>query len=172
MKIYIVGSVASGKSTLARRISQITGIPCHHLDEVVHMPDPTDSWGNKKRTIEERDVLFGSILEQKHYIMEDTGRECFMEGMRKADIVILLEIPLIVRQKRILFRWIKQILGMEKCIYKPRLDVLKAMFRWANNYNTGADGTKGRVSFFKKKTIVLCNNKDINQYLKTIDPTK
>ena len=39
MKIYIVGSVASGKSTLARRLSQSTGIPCFPLDEVVHTED-------------------------------------------------------------------------------------------------------------------------------------
>ena len=55
MKLYIVGSVASGKSTLARYISQKTGIPCTHLDEVVYEEDPASSWGNKKRSIEERD---------------------------------------------------------------------------------------------------------------------
>lgn len=45
MKIYITGSVASGKSTLARRISQIIEIPCYHLDEVVHIPAPEEASG-------------------------------------------------------------------------------------------------------------------------------
>ena len=62
VKIYITGSVASGKSTLARRISQITKIPCYHLDEVVHIPAPEEASGNKKRPIEERDALFHDIL--------------------------------------------------------------------------------------------------------------
>jgi len=168
VKLYIVGSVASGKSTLARKISKITCIPCHHLDEVVYTPDFTASWGNKKRTIEERDVLFESILASSDYIMEDTGRDYFMEGMRQADTVILLEIPLIVRQKRILFRWIKQNIGIEKCIYKPRFNTLKLMFKWAKDYDTGADGTKMRAAQFQAKTIVLHNNREIIKYLNSL----
>lgn len=50
--------------------------------------------------------------------MEDAGRVCFEEGMRQADVVILLEIPLLVREKRIISRWLKQKMGLEKCIYK------------------------------------------------------
>lgn len=165
MKLYIVGSVASGKSTLARHISKITDITCHHLDEVVYMDDPTDSWGNRKRPIEERDALFSDILARQHYIMEDAGREYFIEGMRQADTVILLEIPFYIRKKRILFRWIRQNLGIEKCIYRPKLAVLKSMFKWAKNYDMGTDGTKKRVAPFLHKTIVLHNNKEINTYL-------
>jgi len=168
MKLYIVGSVASGKPPLARRISKITGIPCSHLDEVVYIPDPTQAWGNRKRPVEERTALFEKILAQDHYIMEDAGRECFITGMEQADAVILLEIPLIIRRKRILFRWIKQNLGIEKCIYKPHIGMLKGMFHWAKNYDNGADGTKGRVSLFQNKTIILRNNRDINRYLKTL----
>lgn len=168
MKLYIVGSVASGKSTLAQRISKITCIPCHHLDEVVHTPDVAASWGNKKRPIEERNALFECILASKDYIIEDTGRACFMEGMWQADTVILLEIPLIVRQKRILFRWVNQNIGIEKCIYKPRYNVLKSMFQWAKDYDAGTDGTKMRVAQFQAKTIVLHNNNEIIKYLNSL----
>lgn len=169
MKIYIVGSVASGKSTLARKISRITGVSCYHLDEVVYMADSTDSWGNKKRSVIERDILFRNILEQTHYIMEDAGRAYFSEGMKQADTVILLEIPLMIRKKRILIRWVKQNLGIEKCIYRPRFNMLKSMFCWARSYDTGEDGTKKRISQFENKTIVLRGNKDIKKYLKTLD---
>ena len=130
MKIYITGSVASGKSTLARRISQITKIPCYHLDEVVHIPAPEEASGNKKRPIEERDALFHDILNSPDYVMEDAGRVCFAEGMHQADIVILLEIPLFIRKKRIITRWLKQKTGLEKCIYKPTFSMLRAMFQW------------------------------------------
>ncbi|HJB26770.1 MAG TPA: hypothetical protein H9662_09230 [Firmicutes bacterium] len=167
IRIYIVGSVASGKSTLARRISQITYIPCYHLDEIVYVEDASDSWGNRKRPVEERDCLFQTILKKENYIIEDAGRECFLHGMAQADIIILLETPLIIRKKRILFRWIKQNLGIEQCIYKPHCDMLKAMFRWAKDYDTGKDGTKGRVSKFKDKVVVLHNNKEIRKFLKT-----
>lgn len=168
LKIYLVGSVASGKTTLARRISRMTGIPCAHLDEVVYVEDPTDSWGNTKRPVEERDRLFHDLLAQKEYIMEDAGRECFVEGMRQADHIVLLEIPYRIRKKRILLRWIKQNLGMDKCIYRPNREVLKAMFRWAKNYDRGTDGTKQRVAQFEEKVVVLHNNREIKAYLQKI----
>ena len=108
------------------------------------------------------------MLAQRHYIMEDAGRDCFRAGMEQADTVLLLEIPPIVREKRILLRWVKQNLGLEKCIYRPRFAMLQAMFRWARNYDTGADGTKALVSQFASKTIVLRNGKDIRRYLETL----
>ena len=168
MKLYIVGSVASGKSTLARYISQKTGIPCTHLDEVVYEEDPASSWGNKKRSIEERDRLFHQILAQEQYIIEDAGRECFFEGMRQADHIILLEPSLIIRKKRILLRWIKQNLGIEPCIYRPHLEMLRSMFRWVKNYDTGADGTKGRVAQYQEKVTILRNHKEIQAYVNRI----
>ena len=168
MKIYITGSVASGKSTLARRISQITKIPCYHLDEVVHIPAPEEASGNKKRPIEERDALFHDILNSPDYVMEDAGRVCFAEGMRQADIVILLEIPLFIRKKRIITRWLKQKTGIEKCIYKPTFSMLRAMFQWVGDYDSGADGTKALAAQFDEKKVVLHNNKEIKLYLKTL----
>lgn len=146
MKFYIVGSVASGKSTLAERLSEKTGIPCRHLDEVVYTADPSEPWGDRKRPAEERDALFQKILNSRDYIIEDAGRACFLEGMKEADTVLLLDIPLAVRRKRILLRWVRQNLGIEPCIYRPGPGVLKAMYRWAKNYETGADGVKSRIA--------------------------
>jgi len=165
MKIYITGSVGSGKSTLARRVSKLIDAPCYHLDELMYIEDPTDSWGNKKRDEEERSKLFHNILDSSCYVMEDAGRECFLEGVRQADVVIILEIPLYIRRKRILTRWLKQKLGLERCIYKPHFGMLKAMFRWAMNYDTDADGTKSRIAPYHNKAIILRNNKEIEQYL-------
>ena len=165
MKIYIVGSVASGKSTLARQISKNTNISCTHLDEVVYVEDSSNSWGNRKRPTEERDMIFHKILEQKDYIIEDAGRECFIEGMAQSDIIILLEIPIAVRYKRILLRWIKQNIGIEKCIYKPNINMLKSMFKWARNYDTGIDGTKALIAKYKNKVTVLHNNREIKSFL-------
>ncbi|MPM99171.1 hypothetical protein SDC9_146362 [bioreactor metagenome] len=165
MKIYIVGSVGSGKSTLARRASEKMNVPCFHLDEVVHVPDATASWGNRKRPVEERDALFREMLASSDYIMEDAGRECFLEGMRLADAVVLLDPTPLVRRKRILFRWVRQNLGLEKCIYRPRFVVLKSMFGWARNYEAGKDGMKARLAPFSDKLVVLRRNGDVRAWL-------
>lgn len=80
MRIYIVGSISSGKSTLAKNLSKILSIPYQPLDEVVHIPDKSNPWGNRKRQVEERDKLFYSILQQPKWIIEDVGRPCFQQG--------------------------------------------------------------------------------------------
>lgn len=45
MKLYIIGSVASGKTTLAKRLSEITNIYYTSLDEIVYEPDKSSTWG-------------------------------------------------------------------------------------------------------------------------------
>ncbi len=165
MKIYITGSVASGKSTLARRIAAQTGIPCLHLDEAVYVADPAEAWGNRKRPEEERDAIFREMLARESWVMEDAGRACFAEAMAHADIVVLLEIPLAARKRRILTRWLRQNLGIEKCIYRPGARMLRCMFRWAKNYDAGADGTKSRVAPYRGKTVLLHGNREIDAFL-------
>lgn len=165
MKIYIVGSVASGKSTLAKKMSKSLGISYQSLDEIVHIPDKTNPWGNRKRPIEERDSLFYSVIQQSSWIIEDTGRSCFEEGLKMADTIILLEIPPRLRNCRIIKRWIKQRLGIEKCIYKPRYEMLKCMLQWSKDYDEEKDHLKDRISPYKEKVITLKNSKDINKFL-------
>lgn len=41
MKVYIVGAVASGKSTLAKRLSERLKISHCSLDDIVHISDST-----------------------------------------------------------------------------------------------------------------------------------
>lgn len=165
MKIYIVGPVGSEKSTLGRRLSAVTGIPCTHLDSLVYQEDPSDPWGNTKRPEAERVALFQAVLSQDNYVMEDTGRACFEAGMRRADHILLLDPPPIVRRKRILLRWIKQRLGIEPCGYRPCFAILKAIFRCSRNYDTGADGAKDRIAQFQDKVTVLRNAREIEAYL-------
>lgn len=168
MKLYITGSVGSGKSTLANHISEILNISCTHLDELVHIPCNDELCGNKKRPDNEINDMFYSVISQNDYIIEDNGRECFFDGMKSADNIIVLDIPLRIRKNRIVKRWVKQVLGLEKCIYKPNIKMLKSMFRWLKNYETGKDGTKSRIKQLQDKVIYLKNQKEINHYINTL----
>lgn len=165
MKVYIVGSVASGKSTFAKRLSEILNIPYQSLDEVVHISDKSHPWGNRKRQVDERDNLFQSIIQQQRWIIEDVGRPCFEDGLKEADMIILLEVSTRIRDYRIIKRWIKQRLGIEKCIYKPGYKMLKGMFKWSRDYDTGKDGLKERIVTYQDKIINLRSNKDIDEFL-------
>jgi len=165
MKMYIVGSVASGKSTLAKKLSEILSISYQSLDEVVYITDKSNYWGNRKRPVKDRDKLFYSVIHQPKWIIEDAGRICFENGLKEADTVVLLEIPTKIRNYRIIKRWIKQRLGIEKCIYNPRYGMLKCMLQWSKDYDEGKDNLKNRISTYQEKVIILRNNKDINKFL-------
>ena len=172
MRIYITGSVGSGKSTLAKRASKRTGWPYISLDEVVYEEDPTDSWGNKKRPEAEINRRFSEALELENCILEDAGRAQFEAGMARADRIVVLDLPLFVRKKRILLRWIKQRLGLERCIYRPHIGMLRAMFRWLKRYETGSDGTRTRVARYPQKALYLHNNSEINEWIRSLPERK
>lgn len=108
--------------------------------------------------------MFQKIL-SSDCIIEDTGRECFSEGLLRADQIIVLQLPYGIRFRRILLRHVKQVLGFEKSTYRPSLKMVRLMFKWAKDFDTGADGTKARVAPYAEKTVTLHTPKEVEKYL-------
>jgi len=160
MRIYITGCVGSGKSTLARQLSGLTGIRCTHLDEIIYESDPSSPLGNRKREPEVRDAIFHDIISSDSWIIEDAGRECFKEGMLAADKIILLALPRLVLYRRVIYRWIKQRLGIEKSIYKPAFTMLRSMIGWIGQYDTSG------FSVYGTKLVILKTSREANAYIK------
>lgn len=128
-KIYIIGAVGTGKTTLAKKISDQFNIPMYELDKIVW----DDDNGNVKRSDEEVQKLFEEILDKDSWIIEDVGRKKFRKGIEEADIVYYIDLPVSVVYVRCLKRWIKQKLGKEKYNYKPTLKGLVQMMKWAHS---------------------------------------
>lgn len=89
-KIYIIGSVASGKTTMARKLSKQLNIPWYELDNIVHLRLPS---GDVKRDTKERDFEFNRITCSDKWIIEGVFHQCFNDGFEKADTIILLDTP-------------------------------------------------------------------------------
>ena len=125
-KIYIIGPVGSGKTTLAKKISSKLNIKMYELDKIVWNDDE-----NIKRTDEEVLKIFNEIIKQDSWIIEDVGRTIFIDGLKMADIVYYIDLKPIIIYKRCVLRWIKQKIGTEPYNYKPTIKGLIQMIKWA-----------------------------------------
>lgn len=141
MKILIIGSVGSEKSTYARMISAKLNIKVYEIDLIVH-----DDKTNTKRTAKEQDEIIAGIDKNNSWIIEGTLRENLQYLLEISDKIIFLDVPYNVRKRRILTRFIKQKIKSEKCSYKPTLQMLKRMFNWNRQ--------------FEKNKVRFCNTLD------------
>lgn len=162
-KIYILGSVASGKTTLAKKLSQKFDINYYELDSIIF--DDTKII-NKRRTQEEQLAIITTINTQQTWIIEGTYRKTCHIVLDLADTIIWLDPPLFLRKIRILTRFIKQKLHIEKCNYKSNYSMLKKMYQWTNDFESKRDKLNNILKFNEKKLVILKNNNDVKKFIK------
>jgi len=132
-KIHIIGSVGSGKTTLARTLSAKMELPHHELDNVVWKRFAT---GDVRRSEKERDDYLRRIIQSEGWIIEGVHYEWVQQSFKNADIIILLNPPYSTRTFRIIKRFILQMLGIEKSNYKPTFAMFRKMFIWNRYFET------------------------------------
>lgn len=86
-KIIIIGSPGAGKSTFARKLRDITGLPLHYLDLIWHKPDRT--------TIprEEFDAKLEEILASERWIIDGNYQRTIERRLQACDTLFLLDYP-------------------------------------------------------------------------------
>jgi adenylate kinase family enzyme len=164
-KIHIIGSVGSGKTTLARELSSKLNVPFYELDNVVWKRHKS---GDTKRTEEEREEYLNSILNFDTWILEGVHNEEWVSNsFHNAELIIYLDTNYSVRTYRIIKRFVLQKFGLEKSNYRPTLKMFFKMFKW-NKYFEEV----GKPIFFKKfevyndKLLVVTNKNEIKTYFK------
>lgn len=154
MKILIVGTVGTGKTTLARKLSKEYNIKYYEIDSIVH-----DDVNKKKRTPQQQNEIISNINKEDGWIIEGVLRENLEYLLEIAEKIIYLDIPKNIRNKRILTRYIKQKIGIEKSNYKPNLEMLKMMFKWSNEFEKNRDEFENKLNKYEDKLEVIGNEK-------------
>lgn len=128
-RIHIIGSVGSGKTTLAKELS----IPYYEIDNIIFERHST---GDTRRSDKEIVKKLEEIIKSEAWILEGTStKEWIIKSFETADCIIFLDIPYLIRLRRVLFRYVKQLLKVEKTNYKPTFSMLINMVKWNHKFN-------------------------------------
>ncbi|MFA1821887.1 AAA family ATPase [Virgibacillus oceani] len=163
-RIHIIGSVGSGKTTLAKMLSTHLHIPFFELDNVVWERSDT---GDIRRTDEERDEYLSTIVKSDSWIVEGVHHKWVTCAFQNADVIIFLDTNLSTSRLRIIKRFFMQKIGLEKANYKPTIKILKDLY----SYNTVFEYKSKPEIFdmlipYDNKLIVLNSNAEIINYFK------
>lgn len=132
MKIRIVGGSGTGKTTLAKELSVKYGIANYDLDDIF-WDNNSQTYGTK-RDIKSRDALLNKIVEEDDWIIEGVYFSWCKQTFEKADQIYLLDVPRKVYRRRIIRRFVRRKLGIEKG-KKENLKSLQALLKWTDNYS-------------------------------------
>lgn len=162
-KIHIIGSVGSGKTTLAKKLSSQLNIPSYELDNVVWKRAKT---GDIRRSEEERDQYLNTIISSESWIVEGVHHKWVFQSFKNADLIIFLDTSYSKRNIRIVKRFFLQKVGIEKANYKPSFFIFKKMFEW-NSYfeNKSKPEILEMLSDFDDKVIISKDTNEIESIL-------
>ena len=158
-----------GKSTIAKKISDKLNIPHYDLDNIF--------WTkfNKKRSEKAREIKFKELCNKKKWIIEGAYSTWIEYGIKKADLIVLLKIPMISLLWRITKRSIKREkqknLGEERYQqnFKDYIQLIKVTLKYYTR-NDGRGYLKHKELIEKSKVnfIILKTNREINDFIKNI----
>lgn len=88
LKVLIIGSPGAGKSTFARKLRDVTGLPLYYLDMLWHKPDGT--------TISQEtfDIRLNEILKKDCWIIDGNYQRTLEIRLKACDTVFLLDFAL------------------------------------------------------------------------------
>lgn len=171
-RILIIGCNASGKTTMARKLSEKLNLPLIHLDKLYWR----DNWTHA--TDEEFDELLLEELKKDEWIIEGNIKRTLPKRLKYCDTVIYLDFPSFVcvlnAIKRLIQSHNKSRPDMGgKCVEKFNLKGLKFINSiWSFN-------TKNRKDYYRMikeenqvEVMILKNRKQVNEYLKNMDEVK
>ena len=150
MKILIIGTVGTGKTTLAKKLSKQYNIKYYEIDSIVH-----DDNNKIKRTSKQQDEIIEKINNNADWIIEGVLRKNLYYLLELADKIIYLDISKKVRNRRILIRYIKQKLGLEQANYVPSLNMLKNMYKWSEKYDENKHEIMQTLDKYKDKIEII-----------------
>ena len=87
-RVLVIGCPGAGKSTLARRLHELTNLPLYHLDLIWHLPDRSHV---SQDAFDER---LSEILSKDRWIIDGNYGRTLETRLDRCDTVLFLDYPL------------------------------------------------------------------------------
>ncbi len=162
MKIHIIGCSGSGKTYLAKALSEKYGVPHFDLDDIQW--DNSGSYGVKRPT-EQRAEMLNDILKNGNWIIEGVYYAWVGQCFEDADKIYVLDMPKQVYTYRIIKRSVRRKLGLEKG-KKETLKSVINLLKWTNTFqNVNMKEIKKLLEKHTEKTVWLTSKKQVQNII-------
>lgn len=166
-KIHIVGGPGSGKSFLAKRLSDKLGIDSYNLDDIF--------WDNSKNSYgikalpEIRDKKLHAIVNEESWIIEGVYYSWLYESFLNADCIFILKTKVLQRDFRIIKRFLSRKFGLLACKKKETIRGLMKLLEWNHSYDKdNLVKAEEMIRPFMGKVHCFTQVKSINEYIDKI----
>lgn len=164
LKIHIIGCSGTGKTYLARKLSKKYNIQHYDLDDI-QWDNSADGYG-LKMPVNKREELLKQILIQESWIIEGVYYAWVTESFQMADFIYVLDLPSYIYKYRIIIRFIKRKLGIEK----GKNETFKSVYnllKWTNKYqNNNLKEIKKILKEYESKVIWISDSREIDKIIK------
>lgn len=163
MKIRIIGCSGSGKTYLAKRLSKKYNIPSFDLDDI-QWDNSQNSYG-VKMPIEKRDQMLNDILQHSDWIIDGVYYAWVQKSFEDADVIYVLDMPKWLYRFRIIKRFIRRRVGLEKG-KKETLKSVYNLLKWTDTFqNTNMKEIVRILETYKEKVVFIKKKAEIDRIL-------
>ncbi len=164
MKIHIIGCSGSGKTYLAKLLSQKYDIPHFDLDEIQW--DQNAPGYGVKMPVDKRTELLQQMLSNDSWIIEGVYYQWVQQCFQDADLIYVLDMPRYLYVSRILKRSVKRFLGFEKG-KKETLKSVYGLLKWTDTFqNQNLKEIKRILGNYETKVVWVTSKKELNHIIK------
>lgn len=164
MKIHIIGCSGSGKTYLAKALSDKFNIPHFDLDDIQW--DNTAQEYGVKNPAPKRNELLQEILAKDQWIVEGVYHKWVGQSFEKADKIYVLDMPKYLYKSRIIVRFLKRKLGFEKG-KKETLKSVCNLIKWTDTFQEkNMPEIRQMLERHQHKVVWISSKKDIEKLIK------
>jgi adenylate kinase family enzyme len=131
-RIHIIGGPGSGKSFAAARLAELCGVSVTNLDDLFW--NQRAGGYNVQAPVEERMAALECVFDRKSWIIEGVYYSWLERSFREADAVLVMNVPVWLRDWRIMRRFLRRKLGVEQWKGESVVEVGR-LVRWNHAYD-------------------------------------